>query len=188
MRNILQIAVCVAALWAGSSAVFAQTFGLSEVRAGFMAHSIDEPGPNGELLNLTRWQDVSFEALFLSPDIDAFRWLGSPKINFGGTVNLTGLENMAHLGLTWQARNLFDTDIFVEGTFGAAIHDGLLTGATYPARDLGCRLLFYQSAALGVDVTDTMSVMLSWEHASSAKICMPNRGLTNIGVKVAYRF
>lgn len=188
MRSIIRMAVCITALWGSSSAVFAQSFGLWEVRAGFLAHSIDEPGPNGELLNLTRWQDVSFEALFHSPDLDAFRWLGSPKINIGGTVNLTGLENMVHLGLTWQARDLFDTAIFVEGTFGAAVHDGLLTGATYPARDLGCRLLFYQSAALGVDVTDTMSVMLTWEHASSAKICMLNRGLTNIGVKVGYRF
>ena len=188
VKFFLRIALSLALLGSEVSSTLAQNFGVSEFRAGFLAHSIDEPGPGGALLNLTRWQDVNFEALLHSPDIDAFRWLGSPKINIGATINLTGLENMAHLGLTWQARNILDTKFFVEGTFGAAVHDGLLSTATVPARNLGCRFLFYQSAALGMDITDNMSVMLAWEHASSAKVCMPNRGLTNVGVKIGYRF
>ena len=188
VKLFLRLAFALALLGAGVGASVAQSFGVSEVRAGFLAHSIDEPGPGGAVLNLTRWQDVNFEALLYLPDVDAFRWLGSPKINIGASVNLTGLENMAHLGLTWQARNILDTKFFVEGTFGAAVHDGLLSTATVPARNLGCRFLFYQSAALGMDITDNLSIMLAWEHASSAKVCMPNRGLTNVGVKIGYRF
>lgn len=170
-----------------TGAARAGEFGIDQLRAGVLAHSIDERGPNDEILNFTRWEDVTFEALFTSPDIDAFRWIGSPKPNIGATVNLNGRESMAHLGLTWQA-NLFDGPVFVEGTFGAAVHNGHLTGAAYPERDLGCSLMFYEAAGLGMNVTDRMDVMVSWEHSSSANLCAPNRGLTNVGVKIGYHF
>ena len=39
-----------------------------------------------------------------------------------------GQDSMAHLGLTWQLP-IFDTPIYLEGTFGAAVHNGALTGA-----------------------------------------------------------
>lgn len=165
----------------------AQDFGLSELRAGILAHSIDERAPDGSLLNFTRWQDVSLEVLFRSPDADVFRWIGSPKPNLGATLNTGGLESMVHLGLTWQVP-VFDTGFFVEGTFGAALHNGANGGAAYPARDLGCALHFYEAAGVGWNVTDNMNVMVAWEHASSANLCAPNRGLTNIGVKAGYRF
>lgn len=187
MLSTIRILLATTLLVVGSAQVMAQDFGLSEIRGGFHAHSIDEPGPNGEPLNLTNWEDVTFEALFRSPDIDVFRWIGSPKPNLGATVSLVGKESMVHLGLTWQVP-LFDTSFFVEGTLGGAVHNGALTGATYPQRDLGCSLLFYQSAGIGMQVTDNMNVMIAWEHASSANICAPNRGLTDVGIKVGYSF
>jgi hypothetical protein len=30
--------------------------------------------------------------------------------------------------------------------------------------------------------------MLTAEHASSANLCLPNEGLTNIGVRVGFKF
>lgn len=179
--------MAVLALCAAMPGARAQEFGVSEFRAGVLAHSIDERGPNDELLNFSRWQDVSFELLFTSPDIEVFRWIGSPKPNIGATVNFGGLESMAHLGLTWQAQ-IFDSRFFVEGTFGAALHNGALEGVSRPARNLGCPLMFYEAAGLGMDVADNMRVMLAWEHSSSADLCDPNQGLTNIGVKFGYRF
>ncbi len=171
----------------GVTAASAQDFGVAEIRGGFLAHSVDEKGPGGELLNFTRWEDISVELLFQSPDADLFRWIGSPKPNLGATVNFGGRESMIHLGLTWQVP-VFDTPVFIEGTFGGALHNGALTNANAPARDLGCSLLFYESAGIGMNVSDNATVMLAWEHASSANICAPNRGLTNIGVKVGYKF
>lgn len=165
----------------------AEEFGVESLRFGALYHSIDEPGPGGALLNFTRLQDVQVELLFTSPDNDFFRFIGSPMPSVGATLNLGGLESMAHAGLTWQA-NIFDTPFFVEGTLGAAVHNGALTGAAYPARSLGCQVLFYESASLGYQVNENFDIMVTWEHASSAKICAPNRGLTNIGLKLGYNF
>ena len=138
-------------------------------------------------MNLSRLQDVSFEILFKSPDLDVFRWIGSPRPNVGVTANFAGLESKAHLALTWQLP-IFDTAFFVEGSFGAAIHNGALTGAVYPARNLGCLFQFYEAAGIGMHVTDQVNVLLSVEHASTADICTPNRGISNIGVKVGFKF
>lgn len=191
MLSLIRLLMAIVLLVAGGAQALsqdlAQNFGVSELRAGFHAHSIDELGPSGEILNLTNWEDVTFEVLFRSPDVDAFRWIGSPKPNFGATISLAGKESMVHLGLTWQVP-LFDTAIFFEGTLGGALHNGALTGAAKPLRNLGCSLLFYQSAGIGVQVSDNMNVMLAWEHASSANVCAPNRGLTDVGIKVGYRF
>jgi len=162
-------------------------FGISEFRAGVLLHSIDENGPNGELLNLTRLQNINFELLFRSPDMDAFRWIGSPRPIIGLTANLGGLESMAYMALTWQVP-LFDSAFFVEASFGAAISNGALNGAVFPARNLGCELNFYEAGAIGMNIDDNITVLLSLEHASNAKLCSPNRGLTNLGVKLGYKF
>ncbi len=190
LRRLLFILGFVVAGGAGN--VLAQQFnagdlGISEFRAGVLVHSIDERGPNGEILNLSRLQDVSFEILFRSPDTDFFRWIGSPRPNLGATLNLGGLESMAHLGLTWQVP-IFDTPFYIEGTLGAAIHNGAFDGATFPARNLGCLVQFYEAGGIGMNVSDNMTLTLSIEHASTAKLCMPNEGLTNLGVRVGYRF
>jgi len=165
----------------------AANFIISEIRAGVLAHSIDERGPNGELLNLSRLEDISFEILFFSPDIDAFRWIGSPRPSLGVTLNLAGRENLAHLGLTWQLP-IFETAFFLEGTLGAALHDGALNGATFPARNLGCRVMIYESGGLGMNIGENFTIIAQIEHTSSAKLCMPNEGLTNLGIKVGYKF
>jgi len=187
MLVFARLFVVLGIMLAGMNAASAQDFGLAEIRGGFSAHSVDEEGPNGELLNFSRWEDISVDFLFKTPDADLFRWIGSPKPNLGATVNFAGRESMMHLGLTWQVP-VFDTPVFIEGTFGGALHNGALTTANAPARELGCSLLFYESAGIGVNVSDNATVMLAWEHASSANICAPNRGLTNIGVKVGYKF
>ncbi len=162
-------------------------FGISEFRAGVLAHSIDDVGPNGEMLNFTRPVDLSFEILFRSPQIDAFYWIGSPRPVLGANLNTGGLESFVRLGLNWHVP-LFDSPFYVEGTFGGMVHNGALTSATYPARPLGCSLLFYESAGVGANVADNMTVTAFLEHSSSANICNPNRGLTNAGVKVGIRF
>lgn len=166
---------------------WAQSFGVSEIRAGVLAHSIDEWGAGGRPVNLSRVEDISFEVLFRSPDIDAFRWLGSPRPNLGGTLNVVGRESMVHLGLTWQLP-VFETMFFLEGTLGAGLHNGALRGAVRPARNLGCSLLFYESAGLGMNASDNFTVIAAIEHSSSARLCMPNEGLTNLGIKVGYKF
>lgn len=185
MLQRLAFVLCLAL--AGAVPAAAQEFGVAELRAGVMAHSVDEPGPNGAPLNLTRIEDITFEALFTSPDVAAFHWIGRPRPSVGATVNLAGRESLVRLGLTWHVP-LGDSPVFVEGTFGGALHNGALNGATPPSRNLGCSLMFYESAGLGVNVSDSMTMMLALEHSSNANLCSDNRGLTNVGVKIGYKF
>lgn len=185
-RIMLTCAGALAVLgWAGAAS--AEDFGLYELRGGLMAHSADEPAPNGFVFNFSRLEDVNLDALFYSPNIDAFRWIGSPKINLGGNLNLSGRESHIHLGLTWQVP-LGDTPFFVEGTFGGAIHNGNLTNATYPARALGSRVLFYEEIGIGAVFEGGWTALATVEHASNANLAQPNRGLTNMGLKFGKRF
>lgn len=184
MKRVLAILAVLASVCAP---VGAQEFRLEEIRGGIMAHSVDEAGPGGEFLNATRIQDANVELLFTP--LDALYWLGSPRPHVGATINFGGLESMAYAGLTWRA-NIFDSPVFIEGAFGAAIHNGSTDGAAVaPARNLGCPVLFHEAASLGYDFTPSASVMLTIEHASHAGLCgANNRGLTNLGVRFGFKF
>jgi lipid A 3-O-deacylase len=193
-KTMRKTIACVLALVAGlvglgfAGAAQAQVPLIDEVRGGVFAHSVDEPGPDGMFWNFTRIQDANVELLFTPPDSEMWRFLGSPRPHVGATVNFGGLESMAYAGLTWTW-HVFETPLFVEGTFGAAITNAATSGAVFPARNLGCPIQFRESASLGYQVTPQASVMLTLEHASHAYLCgEDNRGLTNLGVRFGYKF
>jgi len=162
---------------------------VDEVRLGIAAHDVY----GGFLpVNASEWtigapEDVTFEALFRSPDIEAFHWIGAPRPNIGGTVSTSGRESMLHAGLTWQVP-VFETPLYIEATFGAAIHNGALTGATKPARNLGCRVNFYEALGVGAHLSDEWTLTVTYEHTSNANLCEENDGLSNLAVKLGYKF
>ena len=166
---------------------FIRDFGISEFRAGVIAHSVDDVGPNGEALNFTRPADINFEVLFRTPELDVFRWLGYPRPALGVNINTGGLESYVRLGLTWHLP-VFETPFYVEGTFGGLLHNGATGPAIWPARPLGCSLLFYESVGVGANISDRLTVTALLEHSSNANLCPPNRGMTNMGVKIGYKF
>jgi len=112
---------------------------------------------------------------------------GTIAPNVGATINFGGLESMVYGGMVWHVP-VAATPFFTEAALGAALHNGALSGATAPARNLGCSLLFHEQVSLGANLSPTTSVMLTAEHASSANLCLPNEGLTNIGVRVGFKF
>ncbi|GGE50920.1 hypothetical protein GCM10007276_29930 [Agaricicola taiwanensis] len=153
-----------------------------EARLGVFAHDPDSPEEgsvdiNGEILS---------SRLPLINPLSRWAWL-SPRLHLGGTVNTAGDTSHAYAGLTWTAD--ITQRIFIEGSFGGAIHDGE-TGDIVPndRSDLGCSPLFREAGSIGYRVTTNWSVMASIEHLSNAGICDSNRGLTNYGVRVGYRF
>lgn len=173
----------------GLSRAQAEDFGLSEVRFGIFAHNVYNgflPVMPGSWIGVGQIEDLNVELLFDLPDADVMHWIGSPRLNLGGTANFAGWESMAHLGLTWTVPVL-DTPFFVEGTFGGAIHNGYLRRAPAGYRWLGCRVNFYESASLGVNVTEQASVMLTYEHTSNLDACKFNQGLSNLGVRVGFK-
>lgn len=165
---------------------FAQDFGVSELRGGIYAHSWDEPGPNGQFPDLTHIDDLNLEVLF--DPLPTPSWLpGLVRPNLGATIDFGGMESMAYAGLSWKLP-IWDSPFFFEGGLGGSVNNGAHDGATFPDRDLGCNLLFHEQATLGYDLTQNVDVMLTLEHASSANICSPNRGLSNVGFRVGWKF
>ncbi len=189
MKSIASALAILVALSIGSSQAFAQQFGLSEIRGGLYAHSVDEPGALG-VFNVSRVQDLNVELLFEAPGMSDWLAWGELRPHLGATVNFGGLESMVYAGVSWTVP-IAETPLFFEASFGGAVHNGS-TGpygtATYPARDLGCSLAFRESASLGVMINDNASIMATVEHASNANLCQANRGLTNMGIRFAYKF
>jgi len=186
MRSLL-VSLLVAGVALFSTATMAQVNWLPEVRGGVMAHSVDEPGPDGALINGTRIEDANVELLFNS-DLTNWAPFGELRPHLGATVNFGGLESMVYTGLSWTFQ-VPNTPLFVEGSLGGALHNGASHDAVAPARNLGCPLLFRESASVGWKVTENASIMATVEHASHAYLCgEDNRGLTNLGVRFGYRF
>jgi lipid A 3-O-deacylase len=195
MRNwlaalLLTVTGALSAGGAGAQDVSPSAFGVSEVRGGIFAHSVDQGGPNTlfNLIDLGRIQDANVELLFTPPDADFWRMIGNPRPHIGATLNFGGLESMVYAGLTWHV-NVFDTPVFIEGALGAALHNGALTGAVAPARDHGCAFAFHEAASIGYQFTENFSAMVTFEHASHAGLCgSSNRGLTNLGIRAGWTF
>ena len=189
MRLISRVLVGSLAVLAAGPAL-AQDFGLSEVRGGIFAHSVDQPGALFGVLDTSRVQDLNVEMLFDVPTLTEWVSWGEVRPHLGATVNFGGLESMVYGGVSWTVP-VFDSPVFVEASFGGAVHNGG-TGpygtAIAPARDLGCSLLFRESASIGVKLTDTASVMATVEHASNANLCQSNRGITNMGIRFGWTF
>lgn len=164
---------------------------LSEVRLGINAHGASYQflpileSPTNYILNDIN--DVSFDVLFKSPNFQAFNWIGQPRPNLGATLNFSGEESTFHAALTWHAQ-LFHSPFYLEGTFGGALNNGYLTDAPPGHRNMGCRVQFYEVFAAGADLGSNLTATLTWEHTSNAALCSKNDGLTNIGVRLGYRF
>lgn len=166
----------------------AQDFGISEIRGGIFAHSVDEPGTFFDIMNAERVQNLNVELLFDTPTLTEWVTLGELRPHIGATINTGGLESMVYAGASWTVP-IFSSPVFVEVAFGGAVHTGNNLGPTpMPARSLGCSLLFHEAASLGVQLTENASIMATIEHASNANLCLDNRGLTNMGIRLGWKF
>src|SRR5690606_25336362 len=183
------LAILLLASLACTAPAVSQEFGISEVRGGVFVHSADEPGDLFGVFSVERMQDINVELLFDVPAMTSWLAWGELRPHLGATFNFGGLESMVYGGVSWTLP-LADTPVFVEASLGGAVHNGNTLGnAVYPARNLGCGLVFRESVSLGVKLNDNASIMATAEHASNANLCdNGNRGLTNLGIRFGYRF
>jgi hypothetical protein len=153
---------------------------LAEARLGVAAH--DPWSPEAGSATLTGL--LLFRRPFLPASAPAAL---VPLPHLGFSANPVGKTSHAHAGLTWQVE--LTARLFVEGSLGAAFHDGR-TGRAVPAgrNALGCRALFREAAAIGYRLEGGWTVTAGLEHLSNAGRCNANRGLTNVGVMLGYRF
>lgn len=152
-----------------------------ELRLGLFAHDPWSP-EKGSV-------DINAEALtprLLTMDNPSWRWI-VPRAHIGATVNTAGRTSSLYAGLTWTVD--IGEKVFVEASFGGAVHNGKTGNVIYPDHNaLGCSPLFRESASIGYRFTPAWSVMATVEHLSNGGLCTQNRGLTNAGVRVGYSF
>ena len=162
---------------------------VSEVRVGGGYHMVYFTMLPIEMGNWywTRPEDLTADVLFTSPDLDLFRWIGSPRPEIGATINLQNEDDLFHAGLTWQLP-IFDTPLYLEGTFGAAAVTGFTTGAPAGRRNYGCQVNFYERFGVGTHIGDHATATLTYEHTSNAGLCPANAGLSNLGLRLGWKF
>ncbi len=157
----------------------------SELRIGVLAHDPWSPERGTA--------DLRAEVLFAKPfDLKSADHAGKwdfviPRPHLGGTLNTGGKTSHFHAGLTWT----FDLSekLFIEAGLGGALHDGKTARAVAAGHNsLGCTAHFRETAGIGYRIDRNWNVMANIEHLSNAGLCRHNRGLTNIGVTLGYRF
>src|SRR5690606_4140319 len=129
---------------------------------------------------LNKIEDLSFDVLFTSPDIDAFRWIGAPRPEIGASLNLNGRDSLAHAGLTWQLP-VFEMPLYLEAALGAAIHDGALSGAAPGRKNVGCGANFYRRWGVEARLGEHAMATLNHEHTSNNDYYASKDGLYNFG-------
>lgn len=155
---------------------------IDEVRLGVYDHNTPAFGTRHETSN----PDINAEALFNSPDW--LSWAFAPRPIVGANISTGGGTSIGYAGLAWTWD--FTPSLFLEGSFGGAIHNGHTSEPT-GSRDrnnYGCRVMFHESASLGYRLTSSTSVMLTVDHMSNASLCDSNPGLTDAGVRLGYAF
>jgi hypothetical protein len=151
-------------------------FFLNEFRVGGFVHDPLSPERAGGV-------DLNAEILFAKPWGSAAEWW-LPRPHLGTTLNFEGRTSTVYAGGSWQ----FDltSTLFAEASFGASLNNGDAQNTETNA--LGCPVLFRSSASLGYKLSAHWQVMASVEHNSNAGLCEHNRGLTNGGLRLGYRF
>ena len=179
---------------AGESSPVQEPSFVSEIRAGVLYHedsrlrrllfNQDKPREDGII-------DINAEVLFGRPqwhfDNPFVNFALRPRLRAGTSINTGRGTSQASLGLAWDY--YITNDIFVEASFDVAVHNGH-TGKIPQLghRPLGCNPLFRQSFSVGKDITERWRLMFTIEHLDNFEICDQNAGLSNLGVRIGYRF
>lgn len=156
-------------------------FAVDEVRIGFYDHNVELNGSEAGV-------DVKGELLlgrlpgaYDAPVLDAIL---RPRPHVGANINFNGHTSFAYFGFTWDYP--LSSNFVFEASFGGAVHDGPLNERGKAS--FGCRVNFHEQAGVAYVIDRNWRVLLSWEHMSNADLCDRNRGLTNAGLRIGYRF
>lgn len=125
-----------------------------------------------------------FLAPFQSSQTGVAKVLLEPRVQIGVSGGADATDQ-AYLGLNWHVP--ITETFFAEIGAGGTVHNGNLDSGSGPL--LGCRFLFREHAALGIEVSEKVRVMATIDHSSHAGLCNgPNDGLTHAGLAVGVKF
>ena len=153
----------------------------NEVFVGFYAHDVDSP------LNLRGLgEGVDFQLGWRGGRMRSLSAIGSPSPYVFVAVNTAGDAHYAAAGISWR----IGRTVYVRPGIGLAVHTGdVRVDPAEPRRALGSRILFEPELAVGVQVSERISVEASLVHLSNAGLLAnQNPGIDNVGVRLNYRF
>lgn len=161
---------------------------VDEMKLGVLDHDVPIGGDHKECC-----VDANGEILFTSPSI--LSWFWAPRPNLGVTINTAGKNSYGYFGLAWDGDFLRDTfqpndSFFWELGLGGAVHTGpnQASPATRDHKGLGSRILFHEELDIGYRFTRRSNLSLFLDHISDANLTSHNPGLTNLGVRMGFRF
>jgi len=160
---------------------FAAPARADEVTVGLYAHDIDTP------LNLRGFNEgMDFQLGWRGDRMRALSFVGSPSPHAFVAVNTAGDAHYAAAGIGWK----IGRSVYVRPGIGLAVHTADVAPRLPDGRRaLGSRVLFAPELALGVQVSDRISIEASLVHLSNAGLLADhNPGIDNFGVRLSYRF
>ena len=111
----------------------------------------------------------------------------SPRPMLGFTVNDDGNTSQAYGGLAWEWWPA--ERIFIDFSFGFAVHDGNIDNNELGRKDFGSRVLFRESLELGWNFYNKDSISVILDHVSHGHAFGdPNEGMDSLGLRYGYRF
>jgi lipid A 3-O-deacylase len=153
---------------------------ISEARAGFLIHDAGVFGGRKE-----KSEDVDLELLFTSPESFDFMW--SPRPIVGVHINDSNDTNQLFAGLVWEW--WFWKPLYIDFSFGLAVHDGAIDTEELGRKSLGSRVLFREALELGWNFYGGHDIGVMLDHVSHGNLLgSRNEGLDTLGVHYGYRF
>nr|WP_295106291.1 acyloxyacyl hydrolase [uncultured Caulobacter sp.] len=140
--------------------------------------------------------------------LENLRWLGKPQVHAMVSINTNNTSNFVAAGFDWKIELGRPGGFYFRPGIGLAYTDGEAglppanapnltpeerarrTHLYYTRIDFGSKVLFEPELALGYQVSDKVSVELSYTHLSNGQIFHQgkNQGLDDAGVRLVYAF
>jgi lipid A 3-O-deacylase len=186
MRTIAAARIAAAIIGSLGFATPSHAQVIGELRGGIFAHDLG--GPDDDLLNPARLQDVNVEFLF-KPLIDGYVF-GSIHPHVGVTADLGGGEAFGYAGLTYHLPVAL-TPFFIEAGLGAALGSDAFAGPNdskiAEAHQAGCSVMGHAEGSVGVSA-GAADVMLTAENYFPVSSCGSGASITNVGARVGFSF
>jgi lipid A 3-O-deacylase len=182
MNSLLKIATAILIVVSAATHKSIATPMTEEIRVGALRHDVKSWLKQRH----EKGYDVNLEYLFATPCNEFFDMIFSPRPHVGTSINTWGGTSQFYAGVTWHVD--FLSCWFVEVNFGGETHNGNLKHYSKKRKALGSRLLFREGISLGFQFCTHHSLSILWDHASNAKLALPNPGITSFGVRYGYLF
>jgi len=177
-----------------------------EIYAGVYGHDVTFVGDAIGLGAAGREGGADFHLGYRTDRIQALTLIGRPHIHMFGSINTNNTSNFVAAGFDWKVG--LKGPVYLRPGMGLAYTDGKTelppanapglsaaeiarrTNLYYTRIAFGSRVLFEPELALGVNLSDRLSLEASYTHLSNGQIFHKgkNQGLDDAGVRMNWKF